>query len=137
MLALSPGGMVILCSLVFYFEPKVHAVTEDKVPITTEPGTDFWQRSYYGFRNDNAPALLLKSDDNFTFTTRVDFNYSCRFDQCGVIIYLDSENWFKASIEFGICSNHENPVNGSLLLLGSLSRHTFHQRLQLSLLFLT
>lgn len=81
-------------------EPKQHRVESDHVALTTEPHTDFWQRSYYGFRNDNAPALLLEADDNFTFTAKTRFNYQALFDQCGLIIYLDSENWFKASIEF-------------------------------------
>jgi len=82
------------------FKPKVSEVTKDSVSITTEPETDFWQRSYYGFRNNNAPALQIELDDNFTFTAKVSFNYQTRFDQCGLIIYLDSENWFKASIEY-------------------------------------
>ncbi|GAK21897.1 hypothetical protein JCM19052_2456 [Vibrio sp. JCM 19052] len=82
------------------FEPKVSEVTKDFVSITTEPETDFWQRSYYGFRNDNAPALQIESEENFTFTTKVSFDYQAQFDQCGLIIYLDSENWFKASIEY-------------------------------------
>ncbi len=82
------------------FEPKVSEVTQDFVSITTEPETDFWQRSYYGFRNDNAPALQIESEENFTFTTKVSFDYQAQFDQCGLIIYLDSENWFKASIEY-------------------------------------
>lgn len=82
------------------FEPKVSEVTRDLVSITTEPETDFWQRSYYGFRNDNAPALQIESSDNFTFTTKVSFDYQSQFDQCGLIIYLDSDNWFKASIEY-------------------------------------
>jgi regulation of enolase protein 1 (concanavalin A-like superfamily) len=43
--------------------------------------------------------LLLESSENFTFTLKVSFEYGERFDQCGVIIYLDSENWFKASNE--------------------------------------
>ncbi len=81
-------------------EPNEHEVNAEKVIIKTEPETDLWQRSYYGFRNDNAPGLLLQSQDNFTFTTKVSFIYRNKFDQCGVIIYLDSENWFKASIEF-------------------------------------
>ena len=81
-------------------EPKVHDVNREAVVIKTEPETDFWQRSYYGFRNDNAPSLLLESQDSFTFTTKVSFIYQNQFDQCGVIIYLDGENWFKASIEF-------------------------------------
>ena len=82
------------------FEPKVSEVSAESVSITTEPGTDFWQRSYYGFRNDNAPALQIESDENFTFTTKVSFDYQALFDQCGLIIYLDNENWFKASIEY-------------------------------------
>lgn len=81
-------------------EPRNHEVSPDRVAITTDPGTDFWQRSYYGFRNDNAPALQLESDDNFTFTTQVSFQYRELFDQCGVVIYLNNENWFKASIEY-------------------------------------
>lgn len=85
---------------VWLCKPKQNEVSDDTVTITTEPGTDFWQRTYYGFRNDNAPAWLLESSENFTFTTKVSFSYRALFDQCGVIVYLDSENWFKASIEF-------------------------------------
>ncbi len=81
-------------------QPARYGVDADRVEIVTDPGTDFWQRSYYGFRNDNAPALLLESAENFTFTVRASFDYRNQFDQCGVVIYLDSENWFKASIEY-------------------------------------
>lgn len=81
-------------------QPRNYLVEKSRVEITTDPGTDFWQRSYYGFRNDNAPALLVDSADNFSFTARVGFGYRSLFDQCGLIIYQDSENWFKASIEY-------------------------------------
>jgi regulation of enolase protein 1 (concanavalin A-like superfamily) len=81
-------------------QPQNFRITDQSVTITTEPNTDFWQRSYYGFRNDNAPALLLENPDNFSFTAKVSFEYRARFDQCGLMIYLDSENWFKASIEY-------------------------------------
>ena len=83
-------------------KPEVFEVCDHVIKILTEPGTDFWQRSYYGFSNDNAPALLLESRVNFTFTARVSFKYKTRFDQCGLVIYFDSDNWFKASVE------HEN-----------------------------
>jgi len=81
-------------------KPNRFDITGQVVKITTEPNTDFWQRSFYGLRNDNAPALLMESGDNFTFTARASFHYQALFDQCGLIIYLDSENWFKASIEY-------------------------------------
>ena len=82
------------------YRPKAFEVTSQSVTINTEPGTDFWQRSYYGFRNDNAPALLLESDANFSFATRVSFEYGALFDQCGLIVYLDSENWCKVGVEY-------------------------------------
>ena len=80
-------------------QPKNFEISNQAVKITTEPGTDFWQRSYYGFRNDNAPALQVEVETNFTFTTRASFRYQTQYDQCGLIIYIDSDNWFKASIE--------------------------------------
>ena len=76
------------------------SIDSGTVVIKTIPKTDLWQRSYYGFRNDNIPALQFESDANFTFTVKVSFDYKALFDQCGVIIYLNSENWFKASIEY-------------------------------------
>jgi uncharacterized protein len=80
--------------------PRMFEISGQSVKITTEPNTDFWQRSYYGFRNDNAHALLIENDINFTFTAKASFEYRKRFDQCGLVIYLDSDNWFKAAIEY-------------------------------------
>lgn len=81
-------------------QPAISEVSETVVKIVTEPETDLWQRSYYGFQNDNAPMLLLENGTNFTFTTKVTFAYKGQFDQCGVAIYINSDNWFKASLEY-------------------------------------
>ena len=82
-------------------EPKEYLIEEDQVSITTEPGTDLWQRTYYGFQNDNAPVLQMKSSEKyFSFVVKTEFASKRRFDQCGIVMYLDSENWLKASIEY-------------------------------------
>lgn len=81
--------------------PKETLLTETRIELITEPGTDLWQRTYYGFRNDNAPVLQAKTSEKyFSFVVKTQFESKHRFDQCGVAIYLDSENWFKASIEY-------------------------------------
>ncbi len=83
-------------------EPKEYTIAEDIVSITTNPHTDLWQRTYYHFRNDNAPVFQMETEEQFfTFTVKTDFIDSHqRFDQCGIVMYLDSENWLKASIEY-------------------------------------
>lgn len=83
------------------FEPKTYSISDEKVIIKTEPKTDFWQRTYYGFKNDNAPALLVNTNKKrFSFIVKTQFDSKHRFDQCGVIIYQNSDNWVKASIEY-------------------------------------
>ena len=81
--------------------PKQYTVTEDKVTVITEPFTDLWQRTYYHFRNDNAPVLQTQTDEKyFSFVAKTEFDTKVRYDQSGIIMYLDSENWIKASIEY-------------------------------------
>ncbi|MGL4623543.1 MAG: DUF1349 domain-containing protein [Culicoidibacterales bacterium] len=82
------------------FAPKQATVTPTTVTIVTEPGTDLWQRTYYGFQNDNAPALLFKTTADFSFTVKTHFQTQGQYDQCGLIIYQNSENWCKASSEY-------------------------------------
>ena len=81
--------------------PRSFSISPEEIRITTEPGTDLWQRTYSGFQNDNAPVLQMETEETrFSFTVRTDFDSKHRFDQCGVAVYLDSENWLKASIEY-------------------------------------
>lgn len=82
-------------------EPEHYTITEDKVEIITQANTDLWQRTYYHFRNDNAPVLQMETDEQyFSFVVKTEFESKKRFDQCGIVMYLDSENWIKASIEY-------------------------------------
>ncbi|MBQ9869219.1 MAG: DUF1349 domain-containing protein [Ruminococcus sp.] len=83
-------------------EPKIYCIQADRITITTEPHTDLWQRTYYHFRNDNAPLLQAETEEKFfSFTVKTDFTGAHhRFDQCGIVMYLDPENWLKASVEF-------------------------------------
>lgn len=88
----------------FYWvrKPSNFRISKESIEITTKPQTDFWQRTYYHFRNDSAPALLMDVEDKFfSMTVKTEFEDSHhRFDQCGVIVYQDSENWIKGSIEY-------------------------------------
>ena len=83
-------------------EPENHSIADGSVEITTKPGTDLWQRTYYRFRNDNAPVLQMETEEKFfSFVVKTDFSGAHhRFDQCGIVMYLNSENWLKGSVEY-------------------------------------
>lgn len=83
-------------------QPESYKIYDDKIEIITKPHTDLWQRTYYHFQNDNAPVLQIETDEKyFSFVVKTEFNDSHhRFDQCGIVMYLDSENWLKGSIEY-------------------------------------
>ncbi len=83
-------------------QPKHYQIAGDALEITTQPHTDLWQRTYYHFRNDNAPVFQMETREKyFSFVVKTDFSGAKqRFDQCGIVMYLDSENWLKASVEY-------------------------------------
>ena len=45
-------------------------------------------------------SFKISEEKFFSFTFKVEFESKHRFDQCGVVLYLDSENWIKGSIEY-------------------------------------
>ena len=83
-------------------EPESYKIENGVIEIVTKPHTDLWQRTYYHFQNDNAPVFQMETDEKyFSFVVRTEFTESHhRFDQCGIVMYLDSENWLKASVEY-------------------------------------
>ena len=55
-------------------EPDDYTLTDDKIEIITQLGTDLWQRTYYHFRNDNAPVLQIETEERFfSFIVKTDF----------------------------------------------------------------
>lgn len=82
-------------------KPQDYVISDDQIDIITAPHTDLWQKTYYHFCNDNAPVLQMKTRDKFfSFVVKTTFESKVRFDQCGIVVYLDGQNWLKASIEY-------------------------------------
>ncbi|AOP33540.1 hypothetical protein A0128_06580 [Leptospira tipperaryensis] len=77
------------------FEIKNH-----RLFFKTSPDTDFWQKTHYGFRRDNGHCLLKNITADFSLSVRTEFYPKKQYDQCGLIVRIDSENWIKTSIEY-------------------------------------
>jgi regulation of enolase protein 1 (concanavalin A-like superfamily) len=86
-------------SLSWFNEPKFQT-TSEALSVVTSPDTDFWQRTHYGFRRDNGHCLLKEVDFDFLIQTNTRFEPKSQYDQCGLIVRIDSENWIKSSTEF-------------------------------------
>lgn len=65
--------------------------------VATDIDADLFQALF-----GNAPVLQMTTREQyFSFVVKTDFTQSHqRFDQCGVVMYLDSDNWLKGSVEF-------------------------------------
>lgn len=81
-------------------QPKNFTISNEKIEIITESKTDLWSKTYYDFTIDNAPLLQMKTEQKlFSFTVKSEFEPKKIYDQCGIIVYLDTNNWLKASME--------------------------------------
>jgi uncharacterized protein len=94
--------IIILNSGKFFWinQPERFAIESEVVTIDTDPETDFWQRTYYGFRNDNAHALITERQGDFSLSVKTVFISKTMYDQCGIVLYQNSDNWIKASVEY-------------------------------------
>ena len=81
-------------------KPLTYLVHRDYVIINSVSHTDMWQKTYYNVEKCNAPALLLYTKQNFTFRVKVEANYQNKYDQVGILIYVDDQNWIKVGIEY-------------------------------------
>ncbi|HDP34261.1 MAG TPA: DUF1349 domain-containing protein [Candidatus Hydrogenedentes bacterium] len=73
---------------------------DNGLEIITDRETDFWQRTHYGFCRDNGHCLFALRDADFALTVHACFQPRTQYDQCGIMIRADRENWIKLSTEY-------------------------------------
>jgi regulation of enolase protein 1 (concanavalin A-like superfamily) len=83
-----------------WLNPPANFKTGSGLEITTAAKTDFWQKTYYGFTPDSGHCLLTEISDDFCMSTGVEFSPQNQYDQCGLMVRLDPENWIKMGTEY-------------------------------------
>lgn len=84
----------------WFNEPQHWAVENDGLQMTVTPHTDYWRISHYGFTVDDAPFYYATYGGEFEAKIRITGDYRVRFDQAGLMLRIDNENYIKAGIEF-------------------------------------
>jgi regulation of enolase protein 1 (concanavalin A-like superfamily) len=86
----------------WFCEPKRWDISPSESCLRIEPdgGTDFWQRTHYGFQNDNGHFLFAELAGNFVLATRVVSRPVHQYDQAGLMVRHSPSCWLKTSIEY-------------------------------------
>lgn len=84
----------------WFNEPESWKVRGNTLEMQVTPQTDYWRISHYGFTVDDAPFLYTLRGGEFEAKVKISADYTARFDQSGLMLRIDHENYIKAGIEF-------------------------------------
>jgi len=84
----------------WYNEPDSWQIDNGTLTVDVTPRSDYWRISHYGFTVDDAPFLYSTYGGEFEAKVKVSGDYVTRFDQAGMMIRADKENYIKAGIEY-------------------------------------
>ena len=116
LIAASYNGMAqSLEKMQWFNEPERWEINGNSLSMSVTPHTDYWRISHYGFTVDDAPFLYTVRGGEFEVKVKISGDYKTRFDQSGLMLRIDHENYIKAGIEF---------VDGKCNLSTVVTHHT-------------
>ncbi len=84
----------------WFNEPEQWNIENKSLSMFVTPQSDYWRISHYGFTVDDAPFYYATYGGEFEVKVKVSGDYKTRFDQAGIMLRIDHENYIKCGIEF-------------------------------------
>ena len=81
-------------------QPEKCEIHDGTLRVTSDAGTDFWRKTRYGFIRDNGHFFGVAADGDFTAQVHVAGSFTALYDQAGIMVRIDEENWIKCGVEF-------------------------------------
>ena len=93
------AGGDLLSRMSWLNPPAQESYEAGRLTMRSKGRTDFWRKTFYGYVTDNGHFFNLRVSGDFNFTARVDGNYAALYDQAGLMVRLDEQNWMKCGSE--------------------------------------
>lgn len=84
----------------WFNEPEQWEIKDNTLSMFVTPQSDYWRISHYGFTVDDAPFYYSTYGGEFEVKVKITGDYQDRFDQAGLMLRIDHENYIKTGIEF-------------------------------------
>lgn len=110
-----PASAQTLEKMNWFNEPDQWTIRDNSLEMQVTPHTDYWRISHYGFTVDDAPFYYSEYGGEFEAKVKISGDYKVRFDQAGMMIRIDHENYIKTGIEY---------VDGKYNLSTVVTHHT-------------
>lgn len=88
-------------------EPENVRFNDFGMVVKAKYRTDFWNCARYDFSKHDGHFFYCSAADDFCCDVNWEFEDAKQFDQCGIMIRSDENNWFKASIMY---DNQSEPM---------------------------
>lgn len=84
----------------WFNEPESWTIEDGTLTMDVTSQSDYWRISHYGFTVDDAPFLYTLRGGEFEVKVKISGDYKVRFDQAGLMLRIDKENYIKTGIEY-------------------------------------
>jgi len=96
--------------MTWFNDPAKWSKSDNQLVVQSRAKTDFWRKTFYGYITDNGHFFHLPASGDFAFEARVNGKYAALYDQAGLMVRLDAENWMKCGTEFFDGKRHASVV---------------------------
>jgi regulation of enolase protein 1 (concanavalin A-like superfamily) len=86
--------------MIWFNEPEHWEIKNNSLIMQVTPKSDYWRISHYGFTVDDAPFYYGNYGGEFEAKVKLTGAYKARFDQMGLMVRTDHENYIKTGVEF-------------------------------------
>jgi uncharacterized protein len=91
-------------------EPPAWNERTSGLEMTTASKSDFWRKTHYGFIRDSGHFYYQEIHGDFVAEVKIIGRYEALYDQAGLMLRVNDENWIKTGIEYFDSCQHASAV---------------------------